>query len=208
MIDACDFVVTVSNTTAHIAGAIGKQTYLMLPKGKGKTMVLVKGKMTKVYGTNQSKIMEQKEIGQWNEVIDQLCAQKVRGMKIENYNRAKKIMLSVENNLRKAKKYSDNAKNQYIPKYLLEKFYNLLNFKKYDELIYEALKLRSNFPSCSNLTSILGSAYFKINNFDEAIVYFKRSINLQNNNLDNYYNAGLTLMKLKKSNKQINIFVM
>ena len=36
LIDACDFVVTVSNTTAHIAGAIGKQTYLMLPKGKGK----------------------------------------------------------------------------------------------------------------------------------------------------------------------------
>ena len=107
-------------------------------------------------------------------------------------------MLSVENNLRKAKKYSDNANNQYIPKYLIEKLYNLLNFKKYDELIYEALKLRSNFPCCSNLTSILGSAYFKINNFDEAIVYFKRSINLQNNNLDNYYNAGLTLMKLKK----------
>ena len=43
LIDACDFVVTVSNTTAHIAGAIGKQTYLMLPKGK-ETMVLVKGK--------------------------------------------------------------------------------------------------------------------------------------------------------------------
>ena len=36
LIDACDFVVTVSNTTAHIAGAIGKKTYLMLPKGKGK----------------------------------------------------------------------------------------------------------------------------------------------------------------------------
>ena len=70
-------------------------------------------------------------------------------------------MLSVENNLRKAKKFSDNANNQYIPKYLLQKFYNLLNFKKYDELIYEALKLRSIFPSCSNLTSILGSAYFK-----------------------------------------------
>ena len=32
--------------------------------------------MTKVYGTNQSKSWNKKEIGQWNEVIDQLCAQK------------------------------------------------------------------------------------------------------------------------------------
>ena len=44
LIDACDFVVSVSNTTVHIAGAIGKKTYLMLPQGKGKIMVLVKRK--------------------------------------------------------------------------------------------------------------------------------------------------------------------
>ena len=35
LIDACDFVVSVSNTTAHISGAIGKKTYLMLPKNRG-----------------------------------------------------------------------------------------------------------------------------------------------------------------------------
>ena len=33
LIDACDFVITVSNSTAHIAGALGKETYLMLPLG-------------------------------------------------------------------------------------------------------------------------------------------------------------------------------
>ena len=115
-------------------------------------------------------------------------------------------MLNVENNLRKAKKYLERADNRYIPKHLLEKFHNLLNFKKYEKLIYEALKLKSKFPHCSKLTSILGSAYFKINNFDEAIVYFKRSINLQNDNLDNYYNAGLTLMKLKKIQQANNYF--
>ena len=35
LIEACDFVVTISNTSAHIAGAIGKDTYLLYPKGKG-----------------------------------------------------------------------------------------------------------------------------------------------------------------------------
>lgn len=36
LINACDFVVTTSNTTAHLAGAIGKETYLLLPKNVGK----------------------------------------------------------------------------------------------------------------------------------------------------------------------------
>jgi len=35
-IEACDFVVTSSNVTAHLAGAIGKKTYLMVPHGIGK----------------------------------------------------------------------------------------------------------------------------------------------------------------------------
>ncbi len=35
-IEACDFVVTSSNVTAHLAGAIGKKTFLMVPHGVGK----------------------------------------------------------------------------------------------------------------------------------------------------------------------------
>jgi ADP-heptose:LPS heptosyltransferase len=33
LISACDAVVTVSNTTAHIAGALGKKTWVMPPYG-------------------------------------------------------------------------------------------------------------------------------------------------------------------------------
>ncbi|MDP3700020.1 MAG: hypothetical protein Q8R72_03855 [Hylemonella sp.] len=36
LIDACDIVITTSNTTAHLAGALGKETLLLLPLGKGK----------------------------------------------------------------------------------------------------------------------------------------------------------------------------
>jgi len=35
LIDACDVVVTVSNTTAHLAGALGKNLMLILSKGQG-----------------------------------------------------------------------------------------------------------------------------------------------------------------------------
>jgi tetratricopeptide (TPR) repeat protein len=36
LINACDFIVTTSNVTAHIAGASNKKTYLLLPHGYGK----------------------------------------------------------------------------------------------------------------------------------------------------------------------------
>ena len=36
LINTCDFVITTSNVTAHISGAIGKETYVLLPFGNGK----------------------------------------------------------------------------------------------------------------------------------------------------------------------------
>jgi len=35
VINACDIVVTISNTTAHLAGALGKEVFLMLPYSQG-----------------------------------------------------------------------------------------------------------------------------------------------------------------------------
>jgi tetratricopeptide (TPR) repeat protein len=35
LIQACDVVITTSNSTAHLAGALGKSTLLLLPSGKG-----------------------------------------------------------------------------------------------------------------------------------------------------------------------------
>ena len=35
LIDACDFVVTSSNTTTHIVGGLGKECYLMTPSNAG-----------------------------------------------------------------------------------------------------------------------------------------------------------------------------
>ena len=36
LITACDVVVTVSNTTAHLAGALGRPTYVLVPYGQGR----------------------------------------------------------------------------------------------------------------------------------------------------------------------------
>ena len=69
LIDLCDCVLSVSNTTVHIAGAIGKPTYLMLPKGKGKLWYWSKeGNQSLWYKSIQ--IFEQNKIGEWNEVVE------------------------------------------------------------------------------------------------------------------------------------------
>ena len=36
IINACDFVITCSNVNAHMAGALNKKTFLLLPLGKGR----------------------------------------------------------------------------------------------------------------------------------------------------------------------------
>jgi hypothetical protein len=69
LIEACDFVITISNTSAHMAGAIGKETYLMCPSGKGLLW----------YWSNQSNgnslwypsihVYEQNSPGQWFDVV-------------------------------------------------------------------------------------------------------------------------------------------
>jgi len=69
LIEACDFVITISNTSAHMAGAIGKETYLMCPTGKGLLW----------YWSNQANgnslwypsihIYEQNLPGQWTDVV-------------------------------------------------------------------------------------------------------------------------------------------
>ena len=36
LIEACDLVITISNTTAHLAGALGKPVFLLLPYSQGR----------------------------------------------------------------------------------------------------------------------------------------------------------------------------
>ena len=71
LIDICDFVITVSNTNAHISGALGKKTYLLLPKGKGKLWYWSSEKNKSVW-YNSIRIIEQKTADIWGESINKL----------------------------------------------------------------------------------------------------------------------------------------
>jgi tetratricopeptide (TPR) repeat protein len=64
LIDACDFVVTISNVTAHIAGALGKKVFLIVPYSKGRCWYWHDGlKQSLWYPSIQ--IFSQTEAGDW-----------------------------------------------------------------------------------------------------------------------------------------------
>ena len=71
LIDICDFVITVSNTNAHISGSLGKETFLLLPKGKGKLWYWSSLKNRSIW-YNSIHIIKQSEIDIWNDPIKKL----------------------------------------------------------------------------------------------------------------------------------------
>ena len=71
LIDICDFIITVSNTNAHISGALGKDTFLLLPKGKGKLWYWSSHE-DRCFWYNSIQIIEQKHLDSWDHPIKTL----------------------------------------------------------------------------------------------------------------------------------------
>ncbi len=76
LIDICDFVITISNSNAHFSGALGKETFLLLPKGKGKLWYWTSSYNKSIWYPSVE-IIEQEEPGSWDKVIKTL-RQKVK----------------------------------------------------------------------------------------------------------------------------------
>ncbi len=75
LIKACDVVVTVSNTTAHLAGALGVPTCVLVAKGSGRLWAW--GPTPSPWYPSAA-IFKQEAVGSWDGVIAQVCAQ-IRG---------------------------------------------------------------------------------------------------------------------------------
>jgi ADP-heptose:LPS heptosyltransferase len=73
LMTACDLVVTVSNTTAHLAGALGVPTWVLVPAGAGKLWYWGQaGDSTPWYPSIT--IMRQAVQGQWQDVFSRVAA--------------------------------------------------------------------------------------------------------------------------------------
>jgi tetratricopeptide (TPR) repeat protein/ADP-heptose:LPS heptosyltransferase len=79
LIDACDFIVTISNVTAHIAGALGKDVFLMVPYEKGKLWYW-HDRLKRSLWYPSVQIFTQSETGDWAEPISHI-KKKLTGQK-------------------------------------------------------------------------------------------------------------------------------
>ena len=68
LISACDVVVTISNTTAHLAGALGIPTLLMLPSGVARHWYWHEGRADSPWYPAM-KIFRQRAVGDWGGVF-------------------------------------------------------------------------------------------------------------------------------------------
>jgi tetratricopeptide (TPR) repeat protein len=71
LIDACDVIVTISNTTAHIAGALGKEVWLMLPLNAARFWYWQTEREDSLWYPHMH-IVRQHSIGDWSDVIAQV----------------------------------------------------------------------------------------------------------------------------------------
>ena len=73
LIGACDFIVTVSNVTAHIAGALNKKTYLLLPFSYGKIWYWGENSDSSLWYPS-IQILRQCKPNSWNQAIEDLSS--------------------------------------------------------------------------------------------------------------------------------------
>jgi tetratricopeptide (TPR) repeat protein len=69
LIDACDLVITVSNTTAHLAGALGKRVFVMLPYAQGRLWYWHEGRADSPWYPS-ARLLRQPAMGDWASVIE------------------------------------------------------------------------------------------------------------------------------------------
>lgn len=68
LISACDIVVTISNVTAHIAGALGKPTLVMLPNSSSLFWYWHQDRVDSPWYPS-AVLLRQNQLGNWSEVI-------------------------------------------------------------------------------------------------------------------------------------------
>ena len=68
-INMCDMVVTTSNVTAHLAGAIGKKGVVLLPYSRGKIWYWHKGEGPSLWYPSLH-LISQNKIDDWSECVD------------------------------------------------------------------------------------------------------------------------------------------
>ncbi len=177
-ISSIDLVITVDTASAHLSGALMKETRLLLPANPDWRWGR-EGSETEWYPT--MKLFRQKKIGDWENVLLDLQAElKKRFEKTDGIT---------------DKSYS------VIYQEAIDNFENG-NYAKAAELFSEAVKIKAND---SSLWNNLGLSLSANGQFGEAESAFEKSIEIDNDYVEAYNNYAINLFNAGETEKAKNV---
>ena len=180
LIDACDLVVSIDNSTIHISAALGKKSLLLLPY-VASWQWLLEGQESLWYPS--LKLYRQKEINSWDNLLKEL--------KIDLKNETVEF-------LTKAIEINPNQAGTYNNLGMALKEINRLDesLTRFDQ----AIKID---PDYTEAYFNRGSVLRELKRFEEALVSYNESIKTNPNNAGPYYNRGAIFIELKRFEEAI-----
>jgi len=190
-IENFDLTITVDTSVAHLAGAMGKPVWLLLPYVPDWRWLLDRNN-SPWYPT--MKIFRQKTVGNWEAVIEEV-KQKL-GIEI-----GKKLIS--EHSFYEKKPPPDTCKD-FV--YFFSQANTLYDSQRPNEAIYcyqIALKLNPSFAeACFNLAK----AYHDLDQTDKAILYYKKTCEIHPAMFEPYYNLGIIYQKKQQMDQAVSCY--
>ncbi|MGB2925256.1 MAG: tetratricopeptide repeat protein, partial [Limnothrix sp.] len=180
IIKQLDLVITVDTAVAHLAGAMGKSVWVMLPFVPDWRWQL-KRKDTPWYPTMT--LFRQHQCGDWGSVFGEIEQALVSWLNRDIEN---SFLFSQHNQL--------NFAEDNLLKDLCTKGEDLLTQGQLDQAIAAYEKAIELQPENVEILNALGNLYQKIENWDKATECFHQAILVSPNNAGLYFNLGNTFL--------------
>jgi len=82
LMDSCDFVITIDNVTAHLASALGKNTFVLLPLAPPNFRWMLKDKSSPWYD-DTTVLIRTKKTGVWSQALEELKVEVKKFIKLK-----------------------------------------------------------------------------------------------------------------------------
>ncbi|OGU33967.1 MAG: hypothetical protein A2068_05395, partial [Ignavibacteria bacterium GWB2_35_6b] len=208
-----DLIISVDTSIAHLAGAMGKETWALLPFNPDWRWLL-DGEDSPWY--KSVKLFRQKNKDEWNEVfqnvrlnLEQKLSSNISSAINENgkmnfkkkYSEIEKFINNNELN-EALKEIEILLVNDPLPykafNYLGILFSRTKNYVKAEEYFLKAMNLKPDFTDAlSNLAII----YFEQNRIEESIELHKKSVEINKTNLKSYFNLAYAYQEYSEIEK-------
>ncbi|MGD8777578.1 MAG: tetratricopeptide repeat protein [Ignavibacteria bacterium] len=193
-----DLVISVDTAVAHLAGALGIETWILLPynsdwrwfkdidKSPWYDSVELIRKNKNENRESAIKILQRKLSSKKRLELDADKRYEEINLLLKN-NNYKKALEKIQNLLDK------NETSEIALNYLGILYLKLKKYSKAEEYFQKVISIN---PGFSEAYSNLGIAYFEQKMYEEAVELQKKSVELNSNNADSFYNLAYSLQEL------------